>query len=166
MLTPSYSCHCVMNSLALLRSPVNMWGVLPTNLSFLPPGTTGAGGMGMGMGGPPPGGPPPGSPPPGGPPPGHAIGPCCGPLYMYPRACGGAPPCGLIHPKGMWGVHSVLFVLGGSGWSGPIAQYNAASSASTCPVAGLIVPAGTSMVNVLLIGSLILSDSANVWAIS
>jgi hypothetical protein len=35
-----------------------------------------------------------------------------------------------------------------------------------CPVIGLIVPAGAGMVSVLLIGSLMFSDSANVCAIS
>jgi hypothetical protein len=85
---------------------------------------------------------------------------------MYLRASGGAPPCGLIHPKGTCVVLSVPPTLGGSGWSGPIAWYNAALSASTCPVFGLMVPAGTSMVRVLLIRSFILSDSANVRAIS
>jgi hypothetical protein len=41
-------------------------------------------------------------------------------------------------------------MLGGSGWSGPIARNNAASSASTWPVTGLIVPAGTSIVRVFV----------------
>jgi hypothetical protein len=38
----------VINSLALLRSPVKIRGVFPTSLSFRVPPTTGAGGMGMG----------------------------------------------------------------------------------------------------------------------
>jgi hypothetical protein len=75
MFTPSYSCHCVMNSSALSRSPLKISGGLPTSLSPRPPGTTGAGGRGTGAGGPPPGGPPPpGNPPPGGPPPGNPPG--------------------------------------------------------------------------------------------
>jgi hypothetical protein len=76
MLTPSYSCHCIINSLALDRSPVNIRGVLPTNLSFLPPPMTGGGGLGIG--GPPNGGPPNGGPLPG-PPGGLANGPAGGP---------------------------------------------------------------------------------------
>jgi hypothetical protein len=92
-----------MNSSARLRSPLNMSGVFPTNLSFLIPPTAGAGGIGAGgppprgpngpAGGPPPGGPPPhgGPPPPGGPP----------PLYIYLLGLGIPPPCGLIHPNGM-----------------------------------------------------------------
>jgi hypothetical protein len=167
ILTPSYSCHWVMNSSARLRSPLNMSGVFPTNLSLLPP-VAGAGGMGTG--GPPPGGPPPGGPngppgglngPPGGPPPGGPP-----PPYIYLPGSGILPPCGLIHPNGMRVVPSVPLMLGGSGWSGPMARNNAASSASTWPVTGLIVPAGTSMVRVLLIGSLIFRDSAREWAIS
>jgi hypothetical protein len=70
-----------MNSSALDRSPVNIRGVLPTSLSFLPPPITGGGGMGIGgppYGGPPNGGPPPGGPPPG-PPGGLANGPAGGP---------------------------------------------------------------------------------------
>jgi hypothetical protein len=55
MFTPLYSCHCVMNSSALSRSPLKISGVLPTSLSPRPPGTTGAGGRGTGAGGPPPG---------------------------------------------------------------------------------------------------------------
>jgi hypothetical protein len=172
MLTPSYSCHCVMNSSARLRSPLNMRGVFPTNLSFLPPPpTTGVGGMGAG--GPPPGGPPPGGPngPPGGPPLGGPLpgGPPLGgppPPYIYLPGSGILLPCGLIHPNGMCVVRSVPLMLGGSGWSGPIARNNAASSASTWPVTGLIVPAGTSIVRVLLIGSLMFRDSAREWAIS
>jgi hypothetical protein len=171
MLTPSYNCHCVMNSSARLRSPLNMRGVLPTSLSLRPPPpTTGAGGIGIGgppPGGPPPGGPPTGGPPPGGPPPGGPKGPPGGPPpYIYLLGSGILPTCGLIHPNGTWVVLSVPLMLGGSGWSGPIARNNAASSASTWPVTGLIVPAGTSMVRVLLIGSLILRDSAREWAIS
>ncbi len=149
-----------------------MVGVFPTNLSLLPPMTAGAGGRGAG--GPPPGGPPPGGPngPPGGPngPPGGPLpggfppgGP---PPYMYLLGSGILPVCGLIHPNGTCVVLSVPLMLGGSGWSGPIARNNAASSASTWPVTGLIVPAGTSTVRVLLIGSLITSDSAREWAIS
>jgi hypothetical protein len=38
MLTPLYSCHWVINSSALVRSPVKIRGVFPTNLSFHPPG--------------------------------------------------------------------------------------------------------------------------------
>jgi hypothetical protein len=158
MLTPSYNCHCVINSSAQLRSPLNMRGVLPTSLSLRPPPpTTGAGGIGIG--GPPPGGP---NGPPGGPPPGGG-GP---PPYMYLLGSGIPLPCGLIHPNGTCVVPSVPLMLGGSGWSGPMARNNAASSASTWPVTGLIVPAGTSMVRVLLIGSLIFRDSAREWAIS
>jgi hypothetical protein len=155
-----------MNSSARLRSPLNMRGVLPTSLSLRPPPPmTGAGGIGIGgpPGGPPPGGPngPPGGPPPGGPPPGGPP-----PPYMYLLGSGIPPPCGLNHPNGTYVVLSVPLMLGGSGWSGPIARNNATSSASTWPVTGLIVPAGTSMVRVLLIGSLIFRDSAREWAIS
>jgi hypothetical protein len=57
-------------------------------------------------------------------------------------------------------------VLGGSAWLGPIARNRATSSSLTCPVCGLIVPAGIGMVSVRLIGSLMFSDSANVCAIS
>jgi hypothetical protein len=97
-----------MNSSALLRSPLNISGVFPTNLSFLPPMTTGAGGMGTGApppGGPPPGGPkgppgglngPPGGPPHGGPPPGGPPPP----PYIYLPGSGILPLCGLIHPNG------------------------------------------------------------------
>jgi hypothetical protein len=73
-----------MNSLAQLRSPLNISGVFPTSLSFLPPPITGVGGIGIG--GPPPGGPPPGGPPPGGPPPG---GP---PPAAGPNGPAGGPP--------------------------------------------------------------------------
>jgi hypothetical protein len=45
-------------------------------------------------------------------------------------------------------------------------ENRAMSSSLTCPVTGLIVPVGTGMVSVLLIGSLMFSDSANVRAIS
>jgi hypothetical protein len=107
MLTPSYNCHCVINSLALSRSPLKVSGVLPTSLSPRPPGTTGAGGRGTGAGGPPPhgnpppGGPPPGNPPPGGPPPGNPPG--------------GPPMGGLTHPNGTLGGSLLLpCVLGGS----------------------------------------------------
>jgi hypothetical protein len=85
---------------------------------------------------------------------------------MYLLGSGGAPLYGLIHLNGICVVLSVLPMLGGSGWLGPIAWYSAASSASTCPVRGLIVPAGTSIVRVLLIGALIFRDSASVAAIS
>jgi hypothetical protein len=53
-------------------------------------------------------------------------------MYLLPM--GGAPPCGLIHLNGTFVVLSVPPMLGGSGWSGPIAQYNATLSASTWPV--------------------------------
>jgi hypothetical protein len=94
----------------------------------------------------PPGNPP---PPPGNPPP------------------GGPPKGGLTHLNGILGGSLLLpCVLGGSAWSGPIAQYRATSSSLTCPVTRLIVPIGTGIVSVWLIGSPIFSDSANVCAIS
>jgi hypothetical protein len=140
MFTPSYSCHCIMNSSALSQSPLKISRGLPTSLSPRPPGITGAGGRGTGAGGPP----PPGNPPLGGPP----IG-------------------GLTHPNGILGGSLLLpCALGGSPWSGPIAQYRATSSSLTCPVIGLIVPTGTGMVSVRLIGSLMFSNSANVCVIS
>jgi hypothetical protein len=159
--TPLYSCHCVMNSSALSRSPLKISGGLPTSLSPRPPGTIGAGGRGTGAGGPlPPGNPPPGGPPPpGNPPPGGPPPPGNPP--------GGPPRGGLTHPNGILGGLLLLpCILGGSAWSGPIARYRAASSSLTCPVFGLIVPTGTGMVSVRLIASLMFSDSANVCAIS
>jgi hypothetical protein len=157
MLTPSYSCHWVMNSSAASRFPLKISGGFPTSLSPCPPGTTGAGGRGTGAGGPPPPGnppPPPGNPPPGGPPPPG-------------NPPGGPPKGGRTHPNGILGGSLLLpCVLGGSAWSGLIARYRATSSSSTCPVIGLIVPVSTGMVIVWLIGSLIFRDSASVCAIS
>jgi hypothetical protein len=162
MLTPSYSCHWVINSSAASRFPLNISGGFPTSLSPRPPGTIGAGGRGTGAGGPPPppGNPPPGGPaPPGNPPPGGPAPPGNPP--------GGPPKGGLTHPKGILRGSLLLpCVLGGSARSGPIAQNRATSSSLTCPVIGFIVPVGTGMVSVLLIGSLMFSDSANVRAIS
>jgi hypothetical protein len=103
ILTPLYSCHCMMNSSALSRSPLNIRGGFPTSLSPLPPGTTGAGGRGTGAGGPPPPGNPPGNPPPPGgpPPPGNPPG--------------GPPTGGRTHPNGTQGWSLLLpVVLGGS----------------------------------------------------
>jgi hypothetical protein len=74
---------------------------------------------------------------------------------------------GLTHPNRILGGSLLLpCVLGGSAWSSPIARNRAASSSLTCPVIGLIVPAGTGMVIVQLIESLMFSDSANVCVIS
>jgi hypothetical protein len=97
ILTPSYNCHCVMNSSALSWSPLNISGGLPMSLSPHPPGTTGAGG-------PPPPGNPPGNPPPLGnpPPPGNPPG--------------GPPIGGLTHLNRILGGSLLLpAVLGGSG---------------------------------------------------
>jgi hypothetical protein len=124
MLTPSYSCHWVINSSAASRFPLNISGEFPTSLSPRPPGTIGAGGRGTGAGGPPlpPGNPPPppGNHPPGGPaPPGN------------PPA--GPPKGGLTQPKGILGGSLLLpCVLGGSAWSGPIARNRAMLSSLTC----------------------------------
>jgi hypothetical protein len=77
------------------------------------------------------------------------------------------PGGGLTHLNGILGGLLLLpCVLGGSAWSGPIARYRATSSLLTCPVIGLMVPTGTGIVSVRLIGSLMFSDSANVCAIS
>jgi hypothetical protein len=141
MLTPSYSCHWVMNSSAASLFPLNISGGFPTSLSPRPPGTTGAGGRGTG-GPPPPGNPPLGGPPPpGNPPLGGPPPPGTPP--------GGHPMGGLTHPNGIL-RGSLLHpcVLGGSAWSGPIARNRAMSSSLTCPVIGLIVPVGTGMVSV------------------
>jgi hypothetical protein len=85
-----------MNSSALVRSPVKISGVFPTNLSFRPLGMIGA--RGSGIGGPPPGGPPPGGPPPGGPLPGGPP-PCYVFLTYYDCARNGLSlgPSSLLH---------------------------------------------------------------------
>jgi hypothetical protein len=138
MLTPSYSCHCVMNSSALSRSPLKIRGGFPTSLSPHPPGTIGAGGRGTGAGGPPPLGNPPGA---------SRI------LHhqeILQEILLVVLPLVAIPIQMEFGV-DCLFSLLCSG--GPLnlvllLRYRAASLSSTCPVCGLIVPTGTGMVSV------------------